>query len=88
MASQEAATRTDGQWFSCAARSASELERALLALGRDSPERHRYLLHRWINPQPCTSGNAHELNFLNLDPWWERRLETPIGRAVSALFDG
>lgn len=62
----------------------SPLERALITLSRDSELRSKFLRKRWqgtIEGRGCSD----ELRATTEEFWWSRRLEIPVGRALSRL---
>jgi hypothetical protein len=61
------------------------LDRALVALSRDSAARRRYLHSRWQGALKDLSDCKHQPSEADLDRWWRQRLQTPLGHALSQL---
>ena len=64
----------------------SSIERAVMGLGRDSSLRRDYLQERWQRAmENFGSKDKPDIHSMDLELWWSRRLETPLGRALSHL---
>ena len=56
----------------------TSLDRARMALSRDNVQRQCFLRARWQGRLKKPLSNPSDI-------WWEERLETPLGRALSQL---
>jgi hypothetical protein len=64
----------------------TSLDRARMALSRDSAQRQSFLHARWQGrSENSTTDKKHQPNANDIDHWWEVRLQTPLGRALSQL---